>query len=68
VHHLEKTLQSVDFSDFRVHHSCMQIRVIERIVGRRRERDLARQIERRVRAQIDARAEAAARMADGPRS
>ncbi len=51
----------------KVHHCCMHVRVLERLLGRRREKDLARRLERRARAQLDARAEAAARMADEPR-
>jgi hypothetical protein len=39
-------------------------RMINRLFGRRRERQLAREIEHRYRAQLDARAEAAARMFD----
>ncbi|MGZ4481262.1 MAG: hypothetical protein ACXVY5_03565 [Gaiellales bacterium] len=35
-----------------------------RLLGRRRERELAEQLERRFRAQLDQRAEAAARLAD----
>jgi hypothetical protein len=57
----------VDFSMPKVHHCCMHVRVLERLLGRRREKDLARRLERRARAQLDARAEAAARMADEPR-
>jgi hypothetical protein len=42
----------------------MRQRVIDRLLGRRRDRRLAEQLEHRFRAQLDARAEAAARMAD----
>ena len=42
----------------------MRRRVINRLMGRRRERRLAQELELRYRAQLDARAEAAARMAD----
>jgi hypothetical protein len=42
----------------------MRQRVIDRLMGRRRERRLAQQLEYRFRAQMDARAEAAARMVD----
>jgi hypothetical protein len=42
----------------------MRQRVINRLMGRRRERRLAQELELRFRAQLDARTEAAARMAD----
>jgi hypothetical protein len=42
----------------------MRRRVINRVMGRRRERRLAQELELRFRAQLDARTEAAARMAD----
>ena len=38
--------------------------MLQKLIGRRRERELARELERRAREQLDARAEAAARMAD----
>jgi len=57
----------LDLCSIMVHASGMRRRVIDRLLGRRRERRLAQELENRFRAQLDARAEAAARMADDPR-
>ena len=45
-------------------HSSPMHRMLDRLLGRRRERALARELEKRARAQLDARAAAAAQMAD----
>jgi hypothetical protein len=59
-----KFLQTLAFSTILRHSPAMRQRVIDRLLGRRRDRRLAEQLEHRFRAQLDARAEAAARMAD----
>jgi hypothetical protein len=59
-----KFLQTLDFLAVLMHSPGMRQRVIDRLLGRRRDRRLAEQLELRFRAQMNARAEAAARMAD----